>query len=100
MSLAPDSNSASSAACCIDWPIAAARPLSGSSRAIRCLPEAVVGEPIGGPLGLGGATVVVGCGDSAQAPSSRATPARASRGRRNRGWRIGAILRLTNAMGR
>jgi len=39
------SNSAISAACCIDWPIGAARPLSGSNSAMRVLPDAVTGEP-------------------------------------------------------
>ena len=36
------------------WPIGALRPLSGSSSAIRALPEAVVGEPACGSVGFGG----------------------------------------------
>jgi len=35
------------------WPIAAARPVSGSSMAMRALPEAVVGEPPCGCVSLG-----------------------------------------------
>src|SRR3954468_17296652 len=80
-SLAPVSNSAISAACCIAWPIGALRPLGGAGSAVRAWPEPVVGEPAWGPVGFGGGNGVVGCGDSVQAPRRNAMVASARRGR-------------------
>ena len=77
------------------WPIGAARPLSGSSIAMRALPEAVIGEPTGASRSWAGSGRVLGWGGSVQAPSRKATVASAKRD-----WRIGAILRRTAADGR
>src|SRR5690349_19193848 len=55
---------------------------------MRALPEAVVGEPGCGPVGLGGGGGVVVCGASVQAPNRKATVASARNERR-----IGARLR-------
>ena len=78
MSLAPLSNSAISAACCIDWPIGALRPDSGSRRAIRVLPEGVTGEPVCTEV-VGGGGAMVDCGGDPQALSRKPRAASAKK---------------------
>ena len=53
------------------WPIGALRPLSGSSSAMRYLPEAVVVGPPGGVVGAGGGPDALGWGASAGAQQQR-----------------------------
>jgi hypothetical protein len=75
-------------------PIEALRPLSGSSSAMRALPEAVVVGPVWGWAGFGGGGAVLVCGGSEQAPKRmRVASAR-------RAERIGTKLRRTDLNGR
>jgi hypothetical protein len=78
----------------MDRPRAAAWPESGRRRAMRVLPDGVVGEPACGPAGFGGGAVLVWEGP-VHAASRRAAVASAKRDER-----IGAILRRMNAHGR
>jgi hypothetical protein len=71
--------------------MAAERPLSGSRRATRVLPDGVTGEPILGPVVAGG-EAVLGWGASLQAARNRAAVASAIRERR-------IVAKLGRAMG-
>jgi hypothetical protein len=78
----------------MDRPSAAARPESGRRRAMRVLPDGVVGEPACGPVGRGGGAVLV-CDGPEHAASRRAAVASARKDER-----IGAELRRMDAHGK